>query len=547
MKIYNLKIAGILLTLFMSLFSCQDLSEINENPNGVDPESVNPNLILTTVLTETGKKVVDLGFGNIAGVMQHTQKDAWFSGHNDYDWSDQSWSGYYSILVDNQKVHEKSTELGLEFQQGVTLVMRAYLFGMITDLWGDAPYSKSIKGDLGGNEFLLPNYDIQADIYPGIIADLEQANTLLSKDKDDYDQIYSDGDVIYNGDPAKWRKLANSLKLRYYMRLSEKDPGMAKSGIEGVMADPGKYPIILSSDDDALMDYLDDKNSNSWPGNTELSDPSGSGYRRIKMCATLVEAMQAKDDPRLGLWAKKVEIPLNVDTSLPAGTDEIIDGVRYLSPDVLGEEPIDTDPEYVGLPPSVSALPSAYNLNPTPGQLSYNPHVSYLNEIYTEPSGDLLKSRLMSAAEVNFILAEAAQMGWSTGDAKTNYENAIQASFEAWGIPDEFDAYIAGEAAAYNGTIEQIIEQKWIASWTAAAEAWFDYRRTGFPELEPGPAANRRALPVRFYYMQDELNINEKNAMEAVNKLEETAFTQADGKNSAWAKSWLLQGTNKPW
>ncbi|WP_020528901.1 SusD/RagB family nutrient-binding outer membrane lipoprotein [Flexithrix dorotheae] len=546
MKIYNIKIAGVLLTLLLSVFSCRDLSEVNENPNGVDPETVNPNLILTTVLTETGKKVVDLGFGEIAGVVQHTQKDAWFSGHNDYDWASQSWSDYYSILVDNQKVYDKSVELGLEFQQGVTLVMRAYLFGLITDLWGDAPYTNAIQGDLGGSDYLLPSYNSQSEIYPGIIADLEQANTLLSKNKDDYDQIYSDGDVIYNGDPAKWRKLANSLKLRYYMRLAEKDPGMAKSGVEGILANPGQYPIILSSDDDAVMDYLDDKNSNSWPGNTELSDPSGSGYRRIKMCATLVEAMQAKDDPRLGLWAKKVEIPLNVDASLPAGTDEIIDGVRYLSPDVVGDELVDTDPEYVGLPPSVSALPSAYNLNPTPGQLSYNPHVSYLNEIYTEPSGDLLKSRLMSAAEVNFILAEAAQMGWSTGDAKTNYENAVRASFEAWGIPDDYDAYIAGEAA-FDGTIEQIIEQKWIASWTAAAEAWFDYRRTGFPELEAGPAANRSALPVRFYYMQDELTINETNAMEAVNKLEETAYTQADGKNSAWAKSWLLQGTNKPW
>ncbi|MEM1135181.1 MAG: SusD/RagB family nutrient-binding outer membrane lipoprotein [Bacteroidota bacterium] len=547
MKILNEKSIIILFTSLFSVFACQDLSEIAVNPNGVEPETANPNLILSTVLTETGKAVVDLGFGNIAGVVQHTQKDAWFSGHNDYDWSNQSWADYYAILVDNQKVHERSVELGWEFQQGVTLVMRAYLFGLITDLWGDAPYSKAIQGDLGGNEFLLPSYDSQNAIYLGILADLEAANTLLSKDKDAYDQIYDEGDVIYNGEPSQWQKLANSLRLRYYMRLSEKDPGMAKSGIESIVADPTQYPIITNSGDDALMAYLSDKRDNSWPGNYDLADPSGSSYRRIKMCATFVDALQALNDPRLSIWASKVEIPLAVDPNLPAGTDEIIDGVRYLSPDVVGDEPIDTDTDYVGIPPSISDLPSSYNLNPTPGQLSFNPHVSYLNEMYTEPTGDLLTSKLMTAAEVNFILAEAAVNGWAVGaDAKTYYENAINASFEAWGLADEYSNYIIGEAT-FDGTKQQIIEQKWIASWTAATESWFDYRRTGFPALEAGPAAKRQVLPVRFYYMQDELNINETNAMEAVNKLEETAFTQADGKNSAWAKPWLLQGTNKPW
>ena len=547
MKIYNIKYIIFLLSLLFSVFACEDLDELVENPNGVDPESANPNLILSTVLTETGKSVVNLGYGDIAGVMQHTQKDAWFSGHNDYDWSDQSWGGYYAILVDNEKVYEKSVDQGLEFQQGVTLVMRAYLFGLIADLWGDAPYSKAIKGDLGGGENLLPAYDSQVEIYHGIITHLEEANTLLSKSAGEYDQVYQDGDVFYNGDPAKWRKLANSLMLRYYMRLSEKESDFAKSGIEAILANQSTYPIITDSGDDALMDYLSDKSANSWPGNTELDDISGSGYRRIKMCATLVDKMQKLEDPRLPLWAEKVEIPLVIDETLPDSTDMIVDGVRYLTPDVLGDEQIDTDPEYVGIPASVSALPSSYNLNPTPGQLSFNPHVSYLNERYTQASGEFLQSRLMTAAEVNFILAEAAQRGWSVaGDAQMYYDNAVLASFESWGVADQYEDYISGEAA-FDGTLKQIIEQKWISSWTAAAEAWFDYRRTGFPELEAGPSADRQVLPVRFYYMDEELRINETNAMNAVNGLEETSFTQADGKNSAWAKFWLLQGTNKPW
>mgnify|MGYP000883686782 CR=1 FL=1 len=107
--------------------------------------------------------------------------------------------------------------------------------------------------------------------------------------------------------------------------------------------------------------------------------------------------------------------------------------------------------------------------------------------------------------------------------------------------------YIAGADVKYNGTLQQIIEQKWIASWTAAQEAWFDYRRTGFPELKTGPQAKRSVLPVRFYYMLDERNLNKTNTESAMSKLETTPYSTVDGKNSPWSKPWVIQGTGKPW
>ena len=99
----------------------------------------------------------------------------------------------------------------------------------------------------------------------------------------------------------------------------------------------------------------------------------------------------------------------------------------------------------------------------------------------------------------------------------------------------------------FDGTLEQIMEQKWIAAWTAAAEAWFDYRRTGFPALEAGTIVKRPALPLRFYYSLDELDYNPDNASRAISGLEETSFSAPDGKNSAWSKMWVLQGTGKPY
>jgi hypothetical protein len=535
------------LLLTMLIFSCKDLTELNENPNGVGPESVNPNLVMPTILTETAKRYVNLGYQDIAGVVQHTQKDAWSSGHNDYDWGgNQSWNEYYDILRNNDLFYNRSVELKFEFHQGVSLVMKSFVFGLITDLWGDAPYTNALKGEAGALNDILPAFDSQDKIYAGIIADLEKANTLLSKSKADYEGIVDNVDVYYGGDPTKWRKMANSLLLRYYMRLSAKQPDIAKAGIEKIIGNAAMYPIITSSSEDATMGFPGNSEADAWPANAVI-DASGSNYRRIKMCATLVEKLQTLKDPRLGIWANKVEVPLVVDATQPAGTDKIVNGKRILSPDKVKNALIDTDPEYVGLPPSFSALPSAYNLNPTPGQTSFNPHVSFLNTIYKAAKGPLLKARMISAAEVHFILAEAALKGWAAGSAKDHYEAGIKASMDTWTVGSFYATYVATPGVAFDKTIKQVLEQKWIASWTAATEAWFDFRRTGFPDLKAGPAAKREVLPVRFYYMQDELRINKANAESAVSKLEITSYSQADKGNSAWSKPWLIQGTAKPW
>jgi hypothetical protein len=360
----------IFLILLTSFFSCKDLTELNTNPNGVQADLVNPNLIMPTVLTEAAKLYVNLGYQDIAGVVQHTQKDAWSSGHNDYDWTNQSWSSYYEVLRNNDLLYQRAVDLKLDYHQGVALVMKSFMFGLITDLWGDAPYSQALKGEAGGTDNILPAFDSQETIYMGILADLEKANTLLSKPKGEYSSIVDNVDVYYGGNPAGWQKFANSLALRYFMRISAKKPDIAKAGIEKIVSDPAKYPIITKNTEDATMAFPGTSDGTSWPANT-VFDVSGSNYRRIKMGATLVKALQAVKDPRLAIWANKVEIPLVVDATLPAGTDKIVNGKRMLSPDKVGNTPIDTDPDYVGLPASFSALPSAYNLNPTPGQTSF--------------------------------------------------------------------------------------------------------------------------------------------------------------------------------
>lgn len=549
MKIANKK-SKIFSVLFLSLFvSCQDLTELNINPNGVDAGTVNPNLVLPFVLTSMAQNINGLGFGDAAGIMQHTQKDGWFGGHNSYYFGAVGWEGLYSILNNNKLVYDRSVELGLEFHQGVSFVMKSMIFGWITDLWGDAPYANALKGDqLGDN--LRPAFEDQETIYAGIIADLETANTILSKDKSAYQGIVDEADVFYGGDPTLWRKLANSLMLRYYMRISSKKPDVSKAGIEKIVANPDQYPIITSSDEDATMGFPGTSAGTSWP-HAIAFDISENNYSRIKLDSVFVETLLQLDDPRIGVWANKVAIPLVVDASFPPGTDEIVTDNngkkwRHLSPDVVGDVYVNTNPDYVGLPTQIPQ-PSLYNLNPNAAtQGAYNPHVSQLNSMYKEKNGPLLKARILSAAEVHFILAEAALKGWNVGSAQMHYEEGVKASFETWGVEGEYDTYIAGNAA-YNGTLEQVMEQKWIASWTAAAESWFDYRRTGLPDLKTGPYAFRSVLPVRFPYGDSEIRLNTAKINVALERLEVTGYTQSDGLNSSWSKPWLLQGTGEPW
>jgi len=548
----NIKNRIVILLILILTFgvSCNDLDELNINPNGVSPETADLNLLLATIETSVGQTVVGLGFGNIAGVMQHTQRDGWQGGHNDYDWdnNDQSWAGYYGILRNSDEFYNKALDGEFEFHQGVALVMKAYTFGLITDLWGDAPYSEALQAEDGSDHF-KPAFDSQQDIYMGILADLEAANTLLSHDQNSYANINPTQDLIYGGDVSKWRKFANSLALRYYMRLSAKDPVTAEAGIRKITSDTDKYPLIIDASEDANIGYIGSSPSDSWPSNTVFdTSPSGT-YMRIKMCQTFVDTLQKLNDPRLGVWANKIETPLVLVPG--SGVDIPVNGKRHISQDIVDayEEHwgvgIDYDSMFVGIPPSVFAA-SQYNLNPNLDQGVFNPHASQLNDMYKDTEGSLLLMRIMSAAEVHFILSEAALYNWGPSNPENHYAAGIQQSMNAWGVGDKFGDYIAG--APYSD-LKSIIEQKWIASWTAAAESWFDYRRTGLPDLKTGESAKREALPLRFYYHFDsEISLNTVNANAAIDKLEPTAFKGSDASNnSAWSKSWLLQGTGLPY
>ena len=553
------KVFLVLITVVFA--SCKDLTELNVNPNGVDPSTVNPNLLVPTVITATAQPYLSNGYnGNVSGVMQYIQQSGWSSGTNNFEWtSESSWEGYYGNLRNIKQLYDRSVAEGFEFQQGMALVLRAFNFGIITDGWGDAPFTAAVNAANGAQEDLFPVFDSQETIYKGIIEDLKKANTLLSKPLDAYSGINQDADVIYNGNPVKWRKMANSLMLRYYMRVSTKLPDYAKAGIEEIVSNSSTYPVFAANDDDATMDYIGTSNDDSWPANTKY-DNSQSNFSRIQLGAGFRDVLVAFNDPRIAVWFNKAKVQIRISTKYAPENDIKVDGVRYLLPDYVaaqgyvvydkntwqaaalaGKTIIDTM-EYAAIPTAVVGYePYNYNLNPSPTQGGYNDHISALADMYKDATGDMQKARLISYPEVCFILAEAAKKGWSVGSQQTWYEKGVKASLETWGVGGDYSTYIAGSGVAYNGTLDQIITQKWIANWTVATESWCDWRRTGLPALKFGPKGKRDAMPLRYRYDANEKNRNAANYATAIGRLVETSFTAQDGKDSPWSKMWLLQ------
>jgi len=566
MKLIKATYKLVLVLAVAFLASCGDhLTDLNVNPNGVDPAVVNPNLIVPTIITSTAQFYLNEGYrGGSAGVMQYIQQSGWSGETNKFDWDGaRDWTTQYNNLRNAKHLYARSMEEGMEFQQGMAIVLRAFNFGYITDSWGDAPYTYALNADNGELEDLFPAFDSQETIYKGIIEELKEANTLLSKSLADYSGISPDADVLYSGSPSKWRKLANSLALRYYMRISAKLPDYAKAGIEEIVSNPNEYPVFTSIDDDATMEFIGSSNDDSWPANTTY-DASESAFDRIQLCAGFRDVLVDFNDPRLAVWFNPVVVPIKVSSEV--AEDEVIDGVRYLNPDYMaannyvvynkstwvsdveaGKTLVDTM-EFAGLPiASTTGDGSGWNLNPNKIQGGPNVHNSALADMYKAEEGDMLKARLISYAEVCFILAEAAQKGWSVGSQQSWYEKGIEASFDTWEISGDYDAYVAGAGVAYDGSLEQIITQKWIANWTVAHESWCDWRRTGYPTLTFGDKGVRDAMPIRFQYGSAEIARNNDNYDTAVSGLVETSFTATDGKDSSWSKIWLLQGTNNPY
>ncbi|MEI6677700.1 MAG: SusD/RagB family nutrient-binding outer membrane lipoprotein, partial [Mariniphaga sp.] len=314
MKTIKIKII-IALTFLFQLTACLNLNELNVDPN--NPVSVSSNYILTYVLTNTAKTYKSLGDHKtgVAGAMQYNQMGTndGMPEVNQYLWTAGSWAGYYDLLRNVAIINEKSITENNKLFEAISLTIRAFLYGTLTDLFGDVPYSESLKAK---EAIYFSKYDDQKEIYKGVLTDLKNAEIILGDASIINYKISPAADVMYSGDPAKWRKFANSLRLRYCMRLINKKADMSAVGIDIVAEFNAASTLAFSSAaDDAVVNYLGTTANNSAKGG--LLNTSNPEYQ-TKPCKTMVDKLKSFSDPRLHRWALPVQTKW--DFNVPATT-----------------------------------------------------------------------------------------------------------------------------------------------------------------------------------------------------------------------------------
>ncbi|MCF0074083.1 SusD/RagB family nutrient-binding outer membrane lipoprotein [Dyadobacter sp. CY261] len=570
-------LAGLLL-----LAGCQDLTEINQNPNELTDNKVNPAYVLTSVLSGSASELSDVAFaGNVTQrvvpeAMQYTQRDFLeYSITNQFAWTPLTFDyrNLYQPLANASYLETRAAgNVDSLFIKGTAKVMQAYWFGLQTSMWGDIPYSEAFQGTAN----LQPAFDEQKNIFAGLLKDLDEANTTLEQARSVQSSVMKKADILYAGDLLKWRKFANSLRLRYLMRVSEKAADMNALGVNvaaefaKIVADPAKYPIITETADNAAVGFPGTNTIDSWTQGP-LVTTTESEFYRVKAASTIVEHLKSNLDPRLTVWFRPVEVQTLVrDKGADVVFEKDASGAvkRYVKSYQAG---LDTS-LYVGLKIALTD-PDSYNNNAAAHRTqaialnsgiynsgAANPFVSYLGTMYRTNTHPLVKAVFIPAAEVHFLLAEAVLKGWIAGDTWAHASAGIAASLSQYGITNgdtkvynpvshtaqAFDqtAFLQRSQTAYKAAanpLEWLMQQKWLSAFSTM-EGWFDWRRTGFPDLGKNVTngAQGSKIPVRYIYGESEINYNPANTNQAISRL-------SPATNNQWSKMWLIEGTSKPW
>lgn len=464
-KIYVRVIASAVAVL-LSMNACtNDFDEKNTSPNS--PTSISAPFLLTTSI----ERAVDRVWGhstryerlNIDGPMcwmGYLGRNIYGNEGDDYtiqlSMYNNTWKGLYNDALINAHrmilISAPDGEKPNTNYEGMGLVLRSWVFSVMTDLWGAIPYSQALQGT-AAKPIYSPAYDSQEAVYAGVLADLKTANEKLVVGGP---SVAATADIIYGGDILKWKKFANSLRLRLANRQAAKKSTESRAIMAEILGSPGTYPIFTSIADNARVVH-----SVTRPSNNEWHETMVFGTRTDwNVGKTLVDKLLALNDTRLQVYAQPV-----------------------------------TGTTYAGIP---NGLPDAIA-------------TTYLNTTSKIGTGFLsatAPSVIMTYAELQFILAEAALDGDITGDAQTFFEEGIAASFEQYALAVP-DGYIDGLGAV---TKPLVMDQKYIALFGQGIESWTEYRRTGLPVLPPKDSravfVNDGVLPTRLPYPTTEQSLN---------------------------------------
>lgn len=356
--------------------------------------------------------------------------------------ADGDWGNVYVTILNNlNSMIIKAEANGNAAYAGVGKVLFAYTLGTATDLWGDLPLVEALKG----SENFVPIYTSQEDVYKAVQAKLDDAITDLGGDSK---KSPSSDDFFYGGDLDKWKKLAYTLKARYYMHLT-KAPGYTADG-QATLALAAMANGFSSNEDDFKFAYPGSAgNENPWyntflPGSTLI------------LSSHLVNELKDRNDPRL-----PVIVAPAAATALYTGKD-------------IGEDFVGSLEDY-----------------------------SIPNTFYGGANSD---NFLVTYDELAFLKAEATLIKSGAAAAEPLYQEAITINMAKLGLDPAgtaVTAYLAARGSLTDGNALQLIMEEKSTANFLNMENWVDWRRTGFPLLTKAPNALSE-IPRRFLYPQSE-------------------------------------------
>jgi len=402
--------------------------------------------------------------------------------------SDYMWNVWYTQLTNIKDVYESAKKLQLLPNQGynasymgMSRIMEAWIVSLITDTYGDVPYSEANRGRT--DNIFQPKFDAQKDIYDSLFVRLEEANTLLAQNLA-LPAALMPRDPLFGGDLAKWRKFGNSLYLRLLLRASGRAESNAAAKMQQmIVTSPATYPIMTSNAESAVLRFTTTAPFVSAFNTYRDYDFNGENGLTEFFINKLVDW----GDPRIASWATQVGVG-----------------------------------NYYG-------IPSGY----APGQQQER-QSAYLATLKNEP----LTGNILNYAEVQFILAEATVRGLITPatTAKTYYENGVNAAITFWNktVPTGYltkpgIAWV--DAETMQQKIEKIVTQKYFTLIFTDFQNWFEHRRTGYPNLPIGPGVlNNGVMPTRLVYPVLVQSLNRANYEKAVQAI--------GGKDDMLTKVW---------
>jgi len=504
------KYISVFLLTSVLLVSCEkDFDEINTSPNS--PDKAQSQFLLTYAQRQFAYAIYDSWFsGRMASVASQQWAQRNYTTEDRYEFRANVTNNYfrnlYFYLMNLEEVIRLNTDAATKAEMAnvsgdnnaqiaTAMILRAAIIQMMTDCWGAIPYSQAFKPI----QYPTPAYDSQADIYTALIAELDQAATLIGTTTSAWD---AGGDIIYGGDMTKWKKFANSLRLRLAVRMNRVNPATANTVALDAIADG----VFTSNDDNAVFNFIKDGTPNAAPMYEAFFTSARNDFSMTKQ---FVNLMRGLNDPDIRTGGYTNPFAGISDPRLPIYRGPAMDNTT------------------IGLPFGLADEDMKGYVNANPNVINY--FTSPVAKVVAADFGSIF----LDYPTVCFMRSEVTN--WD----RTWFSNGVEASCEMWGVSAaNTTAYHTAVMAAYDAAPvaqreELVITQKYIHLFTQSHEAWSEYRRTGFPRSIVKPnevtlidgATTYRFVPLvssgtdivaRFMYPSSEFTLNKDNVNAAI-------------------------------